>query len=100
VNPPPFNMLPSRPAVLRCDGTFVVGGRASFVWETFLMRRASGVPGDYEIRAEQGRPWHRIVWTIEEAEADLGSWGIFGRRRQARARRIRERRAQRGLPVL
>lgn len=96
---PPFKMLPSRRAVLRVDGKFVVGGRASFVWETYLMRRAAGVPGDHEIRLGQNGKWHRLTWSIEEADEALGSWGIFGSRRQERARRTRAERARRGLAV-
>jgi hypothetical protein len=94
---PPFKMLASRQASLKCDGKFVVAGRASFVWETFLMRRASGVPGDYEIRGPG--PWHEVGLSIEQAEALLEAWGFLAHRRVARARRIREGRTKRGLPV-
>lgn len=100
---PPFVMKASRSAVLRCDGKFVVSGRASFVWETFLLRRAAGVPGVYEIsRGRQGgvgAPWHTLSWTIDDAETALSSWGIFGPRRLARMRKLRASRTGRGLPV-
>lgn len=99
---PPFQMRPSRQAVLTCDGRFIVAGRASFVWETFLMRRAAGVPGDYAIRADgprRGRPWHRLDWTVEQAEDALSEWGIFGPGRVAQMRQMRESRERRGLPV-
>lgn len=104
----PFKMSTSRSATLRCDGKFIVSGRASFVWETFLMRRAAGVPGRHEIRAELGeprsglrsRPWHKLEWTMEEAEQGLADW--FGPRSGkyvARARRIRAGRGRQGLMV-
>jgi hypothetical protein len=95
----PFKMLPSRAAVLRCDGRFVIGGRAAFVWETYLLRRAAGVPGEYEIRAGDKTIWHKIVCSIEEAEAELQSYGMFGKGRVSRARKTREGRIRRGLPV-
>lgn len=96
----PFKMLPSRGAVLRCDGKFVIGGRASFVWETLVNRRAAGVPGVYEIRAAGSTTWHRVDATIEEAEAEIESWhSMFTARRLARLRKTREGRKQRGLPV-
>jgi hypothetical protein len=94
----PFKMLPSRSAVMKVNGRFHTSGRASFVWETLLMRRASGVPGDYEIRrGEIGSPWHRIELTIEEAEVLLIDWGTW--RRVKRARAFRRNREQSGLPV-
>ena len=97
---PPFAMKSSRGAVLTCNGKFVVGGRASFAWETFLQRRAAGVPGNYAIRrGEKGAPWHRLEWTILEAEEALGKWGRFGYRRVSQMRRMRAARAKRGLPV-
>ena len=98
---PPFVMKPSRPAVLRCDGRFVVAGRASFVWETFLQRRVAGVPGEHEIRADQGKPWHRLDWTMDEAEEALTAWygKSVGRHRVSRMLRLRESRRKRGLPV-
>jgi hypothetical protein len=95
---PPFKMLPSRNAVLRCDGKFVISGRASFAWETYLMRRAVGVPGVHEIRSSSG-VWHRLDHTISEAEEMLGGWGMFPERRIARARKLRASRIRRGLPV-
>jgi hypothetical protein len=101
VKRPPFVMKPSRSAALTCDGKFVVAGRASFVWETFLHRRVSGVPGEYAIRADQGKPWHRLDWTMNEAEEALRDWyakGV-GRHRVPRMLKLRESRRQRGLPV-
>jgi hypothetical protein len=94
-------MLPSRQAALKCNGRFVTAGRASFVFETFLMRRAAGVPGVYEIaRGERGSPWHRLDWTMEEAEAALASgWKLSGARRVRQAHTTREARRQQGLPV-
>jgi hypothetical protein len=94
---PPFQMKPSRQASLKCDGKFVVAGRASFVWETFLMRRASGVPGGYEIRGPG--PWHKVDLSIGQAEELLTTWGFLGNRRVSRAQKIRAGRAKRGLPV-
>lgn len=97
---PPFKMLPHRAAALVCDGKHVVSGRASFVWETFLMRRAAGVPGDYAIRrGERGAPLHDVDLSIEEAEAELEQWGRFAAGRLRRARRTRAAREKRGLPV-
>lgn len=96
---PPFTMRASRHAVLTCDGKFVVGGRAAFVWETFLKRRAAGVPGRYMIRSDQDKPWHLLDWTIEEGEAELAEWGMFGKRRVQQMRKMRANRGQRGLPV-
>ncbi len=97
---PPFKMLPSRNgAVLRRDGKFVKAGRASFVWETFLMSRAAGVPGVYEVRLNAG-PWHRLTWTIEEAEERLAAESkMFGKNKIDRCRRTRDARARRGLEV-
>lgn len=96
----PFKMLPSRAARLRRDGSLVVAGRASFVWETLLLCRASGVPGVYEVRrGERDAPWHRVELTIEEAEQELTEWGTFAHRRVARARRTRAAREKRGLEV-
>lgn len=96
---PPFQMKASRHASLRCDGKFVVGGRASFVWETFLLRRCAGVPGAYEIRADRDRPWHTLDWTIGDAEDALERWGRFGYRHVARMRKLRQSRINRNLPV-
>lgn len=96
---PPFLMRASRGATLRRDGKFLVGGRASFVWETFLKSRAAGVPGDYEIRASDRQPWHRLDWTIEEAEEMLATWGMFGAKRVKQMQAFRARRVDRGLPV-
>jgi hypothetical protein len=93
-------MLPSRGAALTCDGKHVVSGRASFVWETFVLRRAAGVPGDYAIRRNApGAPWHKISASIEEAEAVLRSSRIFGKGKVERARKTRVGRERRGLPV-
>lgn len=100
---PPFAMKASRRATLKRDGKFVVGGRASFAWETFLQSRVAGVPGKYEIALAvphyKKTVWHEIAWTIEEAEAALAEWGVFGYRRVARMRKMREGRIRRGLPV-
>jgi hypothetical protein len=99
---PPFKMLPSRPATLTCDGRHVVSGRASFVFETFLMRRASGVPGDYLIRRSHGReatPWHRLDWTMDEATDALATYGFLGASRVRRAMQTRANREAQGLPV-
>jgi hypothetical protein len=101
---PPFTMKPSRSAVLRCDGKFVVSGRASFVWETFLLRRAAGVPGNYEIRRnsrghKDNPPWHALNFTMEEGELALLEWGSFGPRRVTRMRKVRENRRRQGLEV-
>jgi hypothetical protein len=97
---PPFLMKTSRHAVLRCDGRFIVGGRASFVWETFLERRVAGVPGAHEIRRDGNEnPWHRLDWTIEEATEALLHWGSFGPRRVKRLEKSRASRAARGLEV-
>ena len=99
---PPFRMKPANHAVLTCDGKHVTSARATFVWEQFLMRRISGVPGEYKIRdARKGRPWHRLDWTPEQAEEMLAGefGGMFKKRRVAQAKAIRARREQRGLPV-
>ena len=100
---PPFKMLPSRGAALRRDGKHVVSGRASFVWETYLLNRASGVPGEYEIRrGENGSPWHRLDWSIEDGEEALLLWGFLKAHRTQRVMRCQKRRrarAERGLPV-
>jgi len=105
VKRPPFKMLPSRQASLSCDGKFVCGGRASYVWETFLMRRIAGVPGDYVISA-RGTKKHRLDWTIEEAEAEMVNdrqpnhmRKVFSERRLQRGRQTRAARERRGLPV-
>lgn len=104
----PFLIKGSRGAVLVCVrpgeevARHVVSGRATFVWETFLMRRASGVPGEYRIRgARPGREtkWHLVNLTIEEAEAELLEWGFLGPGRVKRAQQTREGRKRRGLPV-
>jgi hypothetical protein len=95
----PFLMKASITAVLRCDGKFVVGGRASFVWETFLQRRVAGIPGLYEVTKGRGYPWHRLDWTMDEAEEALLAWGMFGKRRVKRMLTMRAGRARRGLPV-
>jgi hypothetical protein len=96
----PFKMIPSRSATLMRDGKFVVGGRASFVWECFLKNRAAGVSGNYIIRSDRNHPWHRLDWTIEEAEIALMEWSkMFGRKNVERARVTRKARAERGLPV-
>lgn len=96
---PPFEMRASRYATLLRDGRFILGGRASFVWESFLQSRVAGVPGVYEIRSDRGKPWHRLDWTIEEAEEALAAWGIFGAGRVKRMKTMRAGRARRGLPV-
>lgn len=96
---PPFLMKPSRIAVLRCDGIFVISGRASFVWETFLLRRASGVPGLYEISGPNAGVWHKLDWTIEEATEMLRGWGMFGVKRVSQMEKLRASRSERGLPV-
>lgn len=96
----PFKMLPSRGAVLRCDGRFVISGRASFVFETYLLRRAAGVPGEYEIRAADKGVWHKLAYTVEEADAELERVYVkLGKARLALARKTRETRIRRGLPV-
>lgn len=99
---PPFKMLPARGATLRCDGKFVVGGRASFAWETFLQRRIAGVPGRYEIRLTGPvGPWHKLDWTPEEAE-EVYRAGLPKYRSGAVIARLhgtREARRRRGLPV-
>lgn len=94
-------MRAARGAVLTCNGKFVVSGRASFVWETYLMRRVAGVPGDYAIRMHVPRdaPWHRLSWTMEEAEEYLREWGTFGSRRVRNALVTRAGRERRGLRV-
>ena len=100
---PPFRMSSSRGATLKRDGKFLVGGRASFCWETFLQSRVAGVPGKYEIALavpqHRHTVWHTLEWTIEEAEYALAGWGLFGPRRVARMRKMREGRERRGLPV-
>ncbi len=96
---PPFTMAASRHATLRCDGKCIVSSRASFVWETFLMRRAAGVPGLYEIRSDRDKPWHRLDWTIDEGVEALGEWGMFGKHRVVRTESTRQARLARGLPV-
>lgn len=97
---PPFVMKPSRHAVLTCDGKFVIAGRASFVWETFLLRRAAGVPGRYLIRSGNDKPWHLLECTVEEAEQELIAWmTMFGKRRVKQMQKMRASRGQRGLPV-
>lgn len=95
----PFKMTSSRSAVLICDGKFVIGGRASFVWETYLMRRAAGVPGNCKIRASDKATWHEISHTVSEAEDELQTWGTFGAKRVKQMRKMRESRIERGLPV-
>jgi hypothetical protein len=99
---PPFQMRASRGAALRRDGKHIVSGRASYVWERFLYARVAGVPGDYEIRmAEPGGsgPWHKLDWSIGQAEYALSEWGTFGSRRVALMKRTRLARKNRGLPV-
>ena len=98
---PPFLMTSHQRAVLICDGRFVIAGKRSFVWETFLMRRTAGVPGVYAIRdGNNSSPWHQLNWSIEQAEADLGEFlGRWTQNRLAMAIRTREYRAARGLPV-
>lgn len=100
---PPFKIKPSTRAVLMCDGKFVIGGRTSFVWETFLMRRAAGVPGEYAMRGgDRGEPFHRVAATIEEAEIELALCNGLPRHGARQVERMRETRAareRRGLPV-
>ena len=91
-------MKPSTSAVLRCDGTFVISGRASFVWETFLLRRVAAIPGAYEIRGPS-KKWHKLDWTPEQATEMLLDWGFTGKKRVASMKKLRERRAARNLPV-
>lgn len=103
---PPFKMLPSRQATLTCDGKHVVSGRASFVWENFLLRRISGVPGAYEISARNTKK-HRLDWTPEEARLYVLETAaqhhrtirVLAARKIARALVTRAARQTRGLPV-
>lgn len=101
MNRAPFKMTSARHATLMCDGKFISGGRASFVWQTFLQRRAAGVPGVYEIshRVSGKERRHRVDYTIEQAEQELAGWGVFGRRHVALMRKMRASRKERGLPV-
>lgn len=99
---PPFKMLPSHGAVLRRDGKFVVGGRASFAWETYVQCRAAGVPGAYEIRRSWPNPgpWHQLRHTVEQAEQTIiESKAMSAPGQLRRARATRERRRVRGLEV-
>ena len=97
---PPFKLRGNRHAVLTRDGKFVISARSPFVWETYLLSRAGGVPGEYKIRADDLKVWHTLDVTIEEAEEQLVAWSkMFGRQKVARERKRRERRAERGLPV-
>jgi hypothetical protein len=104
---PPFKMVGSRGASLTRDGKHIVSGRASFVWEQFLLNRASGVPGEYKIRANHPnaprgeRPWHRLDWTPEEAEEMILAWSPpwSGPKKIARMHKLRAARQERGLPV-
>lgn len=98
---PPFQMKASRRATLKRDGKFVVGGRASFCWETFLMSRIAGVPGCYEIRLDRkDSPWHQLDWSMDEAEQFFRSVGGLASRTRPNAALItRANRQRRGLPV-
>lgn len=96
---PPIRMTTHERADLRCDGKWLQSARASFVWETFLLRRAAGIPGDHEIRRGRSGRWYLVSCTIEEAEEALAASKLFGQAKVLRSRRIRQRRIERGLPV-
>lgn len=100
----PFQMKPSAGAKLMCDGKLVISGRASFVWETYLLRRVAGVPGHYAIRLDNraNAAWHVLNFRMREAEEALRSWSKlpgYAERRISMARKTREARGSRGLPV-